>query len=467
MKKLLLIGCLATGFAATSQTTLFSDDLESGNGNWTFSGTGDNAWRIDNVYWGGGFISDTPNQPGGVTNGPQSTYMHITSNLGCSFLSACNANFDTGSASDQKSTLNTVLNTTGQSGVTFEFYYLCGGAVGTSYGQLEYSTNGGSTWTQGQVYSGVTNWTLSTVSLPAWDNQADLRFRFRWVNGGAGIDPAFAVDEINITASAGAANTVATTSNIVPAQWCEGSATSIPVDFTSTGTFTAGNVYTAQLSDAAGSFASPLTIGTLNSTANSGTIAATVPGIVAAGSGYRIRVISSAPATVGSDNGSNLTISPAPTVTLGSFAQVCVYDPFFTLTGGAPASGTYSGTGVTANVFDPSVAGVGTALITYTYTDGATGCSGSAQSTIVVDACAGIEENTSENLIIYPNPADDAFAIEMEGSIEEVRILELNGRLAKRFDAQSSYTISEIPSGVYFVKVTNNGENYIKRLVIQ
>src|SRR5947207_2088433 len=48
------------------------------------------------------------------------------------------------------------------------------------------------------------------------------------------------------------------------------------VNYTGSG-FVAGNVFTAQLSDATGNFASPTSIGTLTSTGNSGTINATIP----------------------------------------------------------------------------------------------------------------------------------------------------------------------------------------------
>jgi len=75
------------------------------------------------------------------------------------------------------------------------------------------------------------------------------------------------------------------------------------VDFTSTGTFNGGNVYTAQLSDASGSFASPTNIGTLTSTANAGTINITIPSGSNAGTGYVIRVVSDNPATTGSSSG--------------------------------------------------------------------------------------------------------------------------------------------------------------------
>ena len=100
---------------------------------------------------------------------------------------------------------------------------------------------------------------------------------------------------------------------------CAGAAVSVP--FTAAGTYTSGNIFTAQLSNASGSFASPTNIGTLTST-SSGTISATIPGATATGAGYRIRVISSTPSITGTNNGSNLTInasvSPSVAISLTS-----------------------------------------------------------------------------------------------------------------------------------------------------
>ena len=42
----------------------------------------------------------------------------------------------------------------------------------------------------------------------------------------------------------------------------------------------------------------------------------------------------------------SVTVNPLPTVTLAAFAPKCSTDAAFSLTGGSPASGTYSGTGV-------------------------------------------------------------------------------------------------------------------------
>jgi hypothetical protein len=115
---------------------------------------------------------------------------------------------------------------------------------------------------------------------------------------------------VNGSVNACSSNTI-TTSSIAGSPFSVTCSAGAPlnVDFTSVGTFTAGNVYTAQLSDAAGSFASPVAIGTLTSSANSGTIASTIPAGTLTGAGYRIRVVSSTPFYSGTDNGSDLTIN--------------------------------------------------------------------------------------------------------------------------------------------------------------
>lgn len=82
-------------------------------------------------------------------------------------------------------------------------------------------------------------------------------------------------------------NTISTGA-ITGVAFCAGAAVSVP--YTATGTFTGGNVFTAQLSNSSGSFASPTNIGTISST-SSGTISATIPGATPAGAGYRIRLL--------------------------------------------------------------------------------------------------------------------------------------------------------------------------------
>src|SRR4029077_7702568 len=50
----------------------------------------------------------------------------------------------------------------------------------------------------------------------------------------------------------------------------------------------------------------------------------------------------------------NLTVKAAPVVSLAAFSDVCVNAAAFALSGGLPAGGSYSGTGVSAGSFDPA-----------------------------------------------------------------------------------------------------------------
>lgn len=87
---------------------------------------------------------------------------------------------------------------------------------------------------------------------------------------------------------------------------CAGS--DIAVAFDAKGYVDGTNVFTAQLSNASGSFASPVNIGTLTGTA-SGTIMAMIPIGTAPGIGYRVRVVSNHPVFTGTDNAVNIKIT--------------------------------------------------------------------------------------------------------------------------------------------------------------
>lgn len=79
----------------------------------------------------------------------------------------------------------------------------------------------------------------------------------------------------------------------------------------------------------------------------------------------------------------NVTVTASPSVTGGADQAVCLNTSPFTITGGSPGGGTWSGTGVFNNIFDPSQSGLGTFSLTYTFNNGA-GCSGTATKNIQV-----------------------------------------------------------------------------------
>ena len=99
------------------------------------------------------------------------------------------------------------------------------------------------------------------------------------------------------------------TSTLSSNSLCAGQTISVP--YTVSDVLANGNFFTAQLSDAVGSFTNPVNIGALSSFA-SGIINAVIPSNTLIGSAYRIRVVSSNPSIIGSDNGFDLNINTLP-----------------------------------------------------------------------------------------------------------------------------------------------------------
>ncbi len=69
-----------------------------------------------------------------------------------------------------------------------------------------------------------------------------------------------------------------------------------------------GNIFTLELSDETGSFASPVAIGTLASTLDSALISGIIPNGTPYGTGYKLRVNSSLPTLLGNETSANITI---------------------------------------------------------------------------------------------------------------------------------------------------------------
>jgi hypothetical protein len=150
--------------------------------------------------------------------------------------------------------------------------------------------------------------------------------------------------------------------------------------------FNSGNVFSAQLSDENGSFAAPVSIGSLTGTSN-GIVQGVIPNSTAAGSGYRIRVVGSAPAIIGTDNGTDLAVNNLGPLTASANTPLCVGDNLLLNASLVPGA-SYSWTGpanFTSLLRNPSIANVGTNRSgTYTVTAAANGCSVTAQVVVAV-----------------------------------------------------------------------------------
>jgi uncharacterized protein (TIGR02145 family) len=79
-----------------------------------------------------------------------------------------------------------------------------------------------------------------------------------------------------------------------------------------------------------------------------------------------------------------ITMLPFPNVTFTAFGPVCIDDAAFVISGGSPVGGTYTIGGLPVVNFDPAVYGVGTFIVTYTYSDPFTGCTKAINQTLTV-----------------------------------------------------------------------------------
>ncbi len=447
-----------------SQVTIFSDNFESGSASWTLNsgGSGNNQWVVNTEYVdnsGFDLVDPTPDQPVGTTNGPNSTYLHIYNTQACGF-GICNASFDTGSSSNRNAMQAASINTTGFTNVTLEFIYLCDGASGSAYGVVEYSLDNGGTWTDADgQYSGVSTWTNASITLPAFNNQASLKFRFRWVNGGSGNDPAFAVDEVSITGDQG--NFVNISTGLMGSNsFCTNNSAALTVPFTATGVVNAGNQYIAQLSNNVGSFASPTVIGSLTSTSTGSlSINATIPSGLAAGTGYLVRVVATDPSSTGTNSSTTLTINTAPSasvISLPSNPVICEGESI-TLQGNGGATYSWSPSGSVDNPNLQTVSATPAVTTVYTVTvTGQNGCASTASISVTVDDCAAIADQTLSTFEVYPNPAKETLFITNKGlvNISNVEIVDLAGRTVRSFNSlPESISVQELPQGSFILKI--------------
>ncbi len=217
-----------------AQTTLLFEDFESGPGSFSLNtgalggatgSSGDNEWIVNDVYAGGNgtvafcalvlgspfTIDPTPSQPVGISS-TDGNYMHIVSDEAAN-SGILNSNYAVADgiacifSASHFSSMTSDVSTSAMNNVTLDFWWLCAGDP-AAVGEVYYSLDMGLTWTQITSpmadYQGQATWVQQSITDPAWDNQSTLRFGFRFSNttASAAADPAFGIDDIEITADA-------------------------------------------------------------------------------------------------------------------------------------------------------------------------------------------------------------------------------------------------------------------------
>jgi hypothetical protein len=180
-----------------------------------------------------------------------------------------------------------------------------------------------------------------------------------------------------------------------------------------------------------------------------------------------------------------IIVNPTPPVSFsGLDAEYNLNDPAVTLTP-VPAGGTFSGPGiVNGNQFLPQSAGEGGPyVITYSYTNPNTGCTGTAEELVTVLPVdyTSIEESVETGFIsVYPNPADNQVFVSVlvQGSDKlMIKLTDLQGRTVltstMNVSAPGLYTFTidryqhNLASGTYVLNLINGQQVFTEKVIFK
>lgn len=152
-------------------------------------------------------------------------------------------------------------------------------------------------------------------------------------------------------------------------------------------------------------------------------------------------------------------------------ANICIKAANLALSAN-PSGGQFSGNGVQASAFSPSLAGLGTHVVSYSYTLSSTNCSDIKSHSITVSACAELPENLNSgihSLLIYPNPAS-AF-LEVKGFTEgKIFLFNSVGQLVSERELLSSngyhLHMDRLSEGVYSLVHVSRGQQKVYKVLV-
>lgn len=156
-----------------------------------------------------------------------------------------------------------------------------------------------------------------------------------------------------------------------------------------------------------------------------------------------------------------VTINPLPIVNAGPEQSVCPGTQV-TITGSGASVYTWDNDVINGLPFIPST----TMVYTVTGTD-LNGCINTDQVTVHVE-CAAIYETVMNNINISPNPVNAFVNIESEIVMNDISIFSVNGQFIKQLSPMSEKTfidLSDLKSGVYFLKINSETGSISKRIL--
>ncbi len=184
-----------------------------------------------------------------------------------------------------------------------------------------------------------------------------------------------------------------------------------------------------------------------------------------------------------------VTVNPSPVVTLSWDSLVMAFNlapsnivfgdttwctgftNIFTMQGGLPLGGTYTGGFIANNTFNSSLGSLNTEVdpVQYTFTN-LNGCSATAIDTFYINLCEGI--NTipgSPTISLYPNPNNGSFILQSsEAEGREYIITDMIGRVVAQdiiTSGQQGISLDNVSAGSYILQVRGSGSGAVRFVV--
>ncbi|MBT6515002.1 MAG: T9SS type A sorting domain-containing protein [Crocinitomicaceae bacterium] len=460
---------IAPAVLTKAQTVVWSEPFNAstviGSGGWNLTA----SMGINDPYANFFTINDNeggvaPPGCGVAGNGDQT--LHITNTLFPTIGAAYNSGGLCGSGfcvATHVRAESEIFSTIGSSNMLFEFDYISNGSAGADFGTVWY--NDGSGWTQlGSALvsptcsSGQGQWTAFSMNLPtSCDNNPTVQVGFGWENNddGVGTDPSLAVNDVKIIIAA-------TTSSFSVSQCDSYTVPSGDETYTSSGT------YIDTITNSAGAD-SVMTITVTINNSNTGTD------------------IQSACDTYtwidgNSYTSSNSTATHTLTNVAGCDSVVTLNLTINTVSSAVTQTGallTADEIGATYQWLNcPSMTSItGANGQSYTATANGdyavivtnNGCSDTS-ACYTVTGVGIIENDFGNRLLLYPNPTNGEFSIDLGETYDAVTIAmtDLNGKLIQ---SKSYYGLQLLnldldePAGVYLLMIESGEKKAVIRLI--